>query len=116
MVNILLEQGELNEIARKIRITKHAIDRVQEFLGKDITTFEIKRLIKVSPLAWKQNNGQYVVVVDEFSYFIIYKYFNSYALVSYLRKSENKYTPIDKFILEYKGVKKKWKDEEKERT
>ncbi len=114
--DILLERKELFQIGNKLNVSKHALERLQEFLKKEITLLEIRKLIKNSPLAWKQSNGQYSVTIDEFSYFILYKYFDRYTLVSYMRKSENKYNVIDKFILEYKGVKKKWEKGQYTRT
>ena len=114
--NILLTKRELNFIYKNVKVSKHAFERARDYIDKDITISKIKNIIKNSPFAWKQSNGQYVVAVDEFSYFVLYRFFNSYMLVSYLRKSDNNYNVIDKFIFEYKGVKKKWKDTEKTRT
>ena len=116
MINILLTKSELIDIATKIKVTSHAVQRMKESLDYKITRNKVINIIKNSPLAWKQSNGQYVVMVSEYSCFVIYKYYNSYSLVSYLRKSDNNYSIIDKFIFEYKGVKKKWKDTEKTRT
>ena len=116
MINILLTRAELIDIAKKIRITKHAFERMKDSLDCNISKSKVIGYIKKTPLAWKQSNGQYVIMVSEFSCFVIYKYYNSYSLVSYLRKSDNNYNVIDKFIFEYKGVKKKWKDTEKTRT
>ena len=107
MTDILLTKSELDHISKNIRVTKHAIERLTEFAGTSSISF-IRNKIADSPLAWRQDNGQIVVTVDEFSCFILYKYFSYYVLVSYLRKSENNYSVVDKFILEYKGVKKNW--------
>lgn len=107
MVNILLEHKELVDIAKRLKLTNHGKQRIEEFYSKKLTLKDIRQIIITSPLAWKQSNQQYVILVDEFSYFVLYKYFENFMLVSYLRKSKNNYTPIDKFILEYKGVKKK---------
>lgn len=116
MINILLTRTELYDIAKKIKVTKHAYQRMQESLDYKISKSKVVEYIKSSPLAWKQSNGQYVIMVSEYSCFVIYKYYSYYTLVSYLRKSDNNYNVIDKFIFEYKGVKKKWKDTEKTRT
>lgn len=107
MVDILLEQEELVDIAKRLKLTAHGKQRIEEFYSKKLTLKDIRKIIITSPLAWKQSNQQYVVLVDKYSYFVLYKYFDNFVLVSYLRKSKNNYTPIDKFILEYKGVKKK---------
>ena len=114
--DILLTRKELKQIANNVRITRHAFERMQEHMNKNITLKEVVNYIKNTPLAWKQSNGQYVVAVTEVSCFVLYKFKNSYSLVSYLRKSENNYSIIDKFIFEYKGVKKQWKDTERTRT
>lgn len=113
---ILLERSELANISLNLRVTKHALERLKEFYKDNITIKEIKFLISKSPLAWKQDNGQYAICLDEYSYFVLYKYLNKFILVSYMRKSENGYNIIDKFILEYKGVKKKWLKGQSTRT
>lgn len=110
MANILISKKDLETIAKKLKVTDHAKQRLIEARGEASIRF-IKNAIINSPLAWIQDNGQIVTTLDEYSYFVIHKARTYYTVVSYLRKSINNYTAIDKFIFEYKGCFKKWDKE-----
>lgn len=99
---ILIPRKMLVKIANNFYLTPHSKQRIDERVGDK----DLKSLMLNSPLVWRDTNGTVNIAVNPYAYFVVVEENGEFYVKTFVERSKNDATVVDKFVFTYMGYKR----------